>query len=322
MELKAREEVINKDYLFQKIDYYDVYRYYIGNFSVGQPISSPFRKDNNPSFSIYIKDGKLRHHDFGDDRYKGDCIDLVKQLFNLDTKEAILKIAKDFGISEGVDNSARITSTYTKPYISEKASHLIQISARRWSAEDIAYWKQFGITTTMLREDNVYPVKEAYLNKRRIGMWKDELVYAYQYDEGIKLYFPNREKKEKWKSNIPLTVVENQKVLENAKRVIITKAKKDRLVLSRYMDNVLNVQNETRACFTPEFVKKLEGKEVWINYDSDDVGVKNCTAITKEFGFKYVNVPREYLPVKDFSDLYKEHGEKVLLQVLKSKNLI
>lgn len=322
MEIKRRDETINKDQLFEKIDAYDIYRYYIGTFTIGQAISSPFRKDNNPSFCIYMKDGKLKHIDYADSTYGGDCIDFVKHLFNLGTKDAVKKIAKDFGIAKGVDESARITSTYTKPYISEKRHCFIQITPRKWTKEDIDYWGQFGITKDDLRADNVYAVKDAFINRRKVGIDKGELVYAYRYDEGLKLYFPNRKKEEKWKSNIPLTLVENEKVLENAQRVIITKAKKDRLVLSRYLDNVINVQNETRACFTSKFLKKLEGKEVWINYDSDDAGVKNCKIITTEFGFRYINVPREYLPVKDFSDLYRDYGEETLLQVLKSKNLI
>jgi 5S rRNA maturation endonuclease (ribonuclease M5) len=116
--------------------------------------------------------------------------------------------------------------------------------------------------------------------------------------------------------------VENRKVIQSADRIIITKSKKDRLVLSKYLDNVINVQNETRACFTESFVEELRDKEVWINYDSDDAGVKNCIKITEEFKYNYINVPRSYLPIKDFADLYRLHGEEVLLETLKSKDLI
>jgi hypothetical protein len=96
------------------------------------------------------------------------------------------------------------------------------------------------------------------------------------------------------------------------------------MVLSRYFPTVLSVQNESRACFTPEFLLALEGKEVWINFDSDEPGVKNCKIITEEFGFKYINVPRQYLTenIKDFADLYKHHGEKPITDYLKSKGLI
>ena len=288
MELAKREEIITKEFLFSKIDPYDVYRYYISDFTIGQARKSPFHKDTNPSFSVYMRDGKLRHKDHSDDKYRGDCIDLVQQLFNLDTKRATIKIAKDFGISEGKDESEKITSQYTKPFMDQKRYSFIQVKTRAWTKEDADYWKQFGITKEELKAEEVYPLKEVFINRRKERTDKDELFYAYRYDEGFKIYFPNREKGERWKSNIPITIVENIKILDDydPSVVLITKSKKDRLVLSRYFPYVLNVQNETRACFTEEFVKKLKGRIVWINYDSDDTGVRNCTNITNEFGYK------------------------------------
>lgn len=322
MKLEKREELISKEYLFSKISEYDVYKYYIGEFTIGQSRKSPFHKDNNPSFGIYMKDGKLYHKDFADDVYRGDAINLVEQLYSLDMNKAIKKIAKDFGITEGKDESARITSQYVKPFMDQKRHSFIQVTVRKFNQSDANYWKQFGITSAQLKEDNVYPLKEAWINRHRCPVLKDELAYVYRYDEGYKLYFPNRPKEDRWKSNIPLTIVENKKVIQGADRVIITKSKKDRLLLSRYLDNVVNVQNETRACFTESFVQELSGKEVWINYDSDDAGVKNCIRITEEFKYNYINVPRSYLPIKDYADLFRVHGEEVVIKSLKEKGLI
>ena len=324
MELQKKEEMITKEFLFSKIEPYDVYRYYIGNFTIGQKIKSPFRKDNNPSFGIFMRNGKLLYNDFGDDKYKGDCIKLVQQLFNLDMDKTIRKIAKDFGIAEGKDESERITSQYSKPFMDEKRHSFIQISTRSWSKKDADYWKQFGITKDQLKLEEVYPIKDLFINRRKQFIDKNEVAYAYRYPEGFKIYFPNREKEKRWLSNIPLTIVENLKILDeyDPSVVLITKSKKDRLVLSRYFPYVLNVQNETRACFTEEFVEKLKGRIVCINYDSDDTGVKNCIRITTEFGYRYINVPRTFLPVKDFADLYRVHGEDVLINCLQEKGLI
>lgn len=326
MELHKKEEIISKEFLFSKIEPYDVYRYYIGDFVIGQARKSPFHKDNNPSFGIYMRNGKLQHNDFADDRYKGDCIDLVQQLFNLDTKKATQKIAKDFGIADGKDESERITSQYTKPFIDEKRHCFIQVATRPWTKEDAAYWTQFGITKDQLKAEEVYPLKDVFINRRRQRVDKGELFYAYRYDEGFKIYFPNRPKGERWKSNIPITIIENSKILElyDPAVVLITKSRKDRLVLSRYFPYVINVQNETRACFTEDFVQRLKGRIVWINYDSDDAGIKNCTAITTEFGYRYINVPRIYLQegIKDYADLYRLKGEEVLINCLKEKGLI
>lgn len=326
MELAKREELINKEFLFSKIEPYDVYRYYIGNFTIGHIFNSPFRKDNNPSFGVYMRNGKLQHNDFADDRYRGDCIDFVQQMYNLDIKRATQKIAKDFGIAEGKDESERITSLYTKPFIDQKRHSFIQVSTRAWKKEDAAYWTQFGISKEQLKAEEVYPLKEVFINRRKVRTDKDELFYAYRYEEGFKIYFPNRPKGERWFSNIPLTKVENIKILDeyNPSVVLLTKSKKDRLVLSRYFPYVLNVQNETRSSFTSELVEKLKGKTVWINYDSDEVGVKNCIRITTEFGYRYINVPKVYLEegIKDYADLYRLHGEEAVINSLKEKGLI
>ena len=324
MELAKKEEIVTKEFLFSKIEPYDVYRYYIGEFTIGQVRKSPFHKDNNPSFGVYMRNGRLLHNDFSDDKYRGDCIDLVQQLFNLDTKRATKKIAKDFGIADGKDESERITSQYSKPFMDQKRHSFIQVSTRAWVKEDAEYWKQFGITKEQLKADEVYPIKDLFINRRKERTDKGELVYAYRYNEGFKIYFPNRPKGERWKSNIPITIVENIKILDDydPSVVLITKSKKDRLVLSRYFPHVLNVQNETRACFTEQFVERLKGRIVGINYDSDDTGVRNCTNITTEFGYRYINVPREFLPIKDFADLYRLYGEELLINILTQKGLL
>jgi 5S rRNA maturation endonuclease (ribonuclease M5) len=313
MKLDRKVQVITKSYIFAKISEYDVYRYYIGDFTIGQSRKSPFHKDNNPSFSVYMRDGKIQHRDHSDDQYRGDCINLVEQLYNLDIKDALKKIAKDFGIEEGKDESARITSQYVKPFMDQKRHSYIQVSVRKWNQDDANYWKQFGITSAQLKEDNVYPLKELFINKQRYGLSKDEIAYVYRYDEGYKIYFPNRPKEDRWKSNIPLTIVENRKVIQGADRVFIVKSKKDRLCLNSIFpdERIINVQNESVAAYTNELLQELKGKEVWISYDSDPAGKKASIKITKEFGFKHINVPDKYWEedsIKDWADLYKNYG--------------
>jgi hypothetical protein len=269
--------------------------------------------------------GQLRHKDFADSSYSGSGIEFVQQKYGLSIGDAMKKIAKNFGLLEQ-DNKIykEVLSTYTKPVMDIKRYTFIQINPRKWEQRDADYWKQFGITVDELKNEKVYPLKELFINRKREQFPQSELVYAYQYESGFKIYFPQREKGERWKSNIKTSIVENIKILQELDPavVLITKSKKDRLVLSRYFPYVMNVQNESRSCFTPEFVEMLRGRDVWINYDSDEAGVKNCTNITSEFGYKYINVPKNYLPVKDFADLYKEHGEEEVINVLKQKNLI
>jgi len=55
--------------------------------------------DKTPSASIYIKNGKVRIHDFGVN-FDGDIIDVLKKFFGLSFKDAIDYVVKVLGIEE------------------------------------------------------------------------------------------------------------------------------------------------------------------------------------------------------------------------------
>ena len=325
MHFSKKPDDITAELIYSKISDYDIYRFYMGEFTIGRPLCNHHRGDKNPSFVIYLgQGGHLFHRDYADEKYRGGPFDLLTQIFvGFDYDKALRKVAHDFGIQDSTSTDyQKITSKYSKPVIDMKRHAVIHLSARKFEAADLAYWAAYGITHEQLRAEEVYCVKEWSLNRRKQYIGPGELCFGYRYNEGFKIYYPNRTKDNgKWTSNVTTQLVENLAVLKGADRVLITKAKKDRMVLSRYFPAVLSVQNESRSCFTEAFVNQLKGKEVWINYDSDDPGVKACKAITDEFGFKYINIPKLYLPIKDFSDLYKTHGEQPIIDYLKSKGL-
>jgi hypothetical protein len=329
MQLARKEEPITLPLLMSKISEYDIYRYEIGDFTIGRAISNPLRKDTYPSLVVYMgESGHLFHRDYADEKYRGGCIDLVMQKYGLNYDGALKKIAKDFGIvNKDSQEYLKITSKYAKPVLDMKKHSLIQVKSRKWEKADLEYWAAFGISLDELRAEDVYCVKEWYLNHRKQYIAPGELCFAYRYPEGFKIYYPTRTKENgKWKSNISTSTVENIGCLKNCSKVLITKSKKDRMVLGKYFSCIISVQNETRSCFTEDFVNVLKGKEVWINFDSDEPGVKNCKIITSEFGYNYINVPKQYLqeenPIKDFADLYKKHGEEPIIKHLKQKGFL
>ena len=83
-----------------------------------------------------------------------------------------------------------------------------------------------------------------------------------------------------------------------------------------------------------EFMEEMErilntpikkGKEVWISYDSDPAGKKASIKITKEFGFKHINVPDNYWEedgIKDWADVYNKYGSNPIIEHFKKKGLI
>jgi hypothetical protein len=328
MHLARKADDITADLIYSKIDDYDIYRYYMGDFKVGTAICNHHRGDKNPSFVIYAgESGHLFHRDYADENFRGGPFDLIGQIYaGLNYDGALKKVAHDFWIADSSSmDYKKITSKYVKPTIDMKRHALIQVSARKWDEKDLAYWLQYGIAQEQLRREDVYCVKEWSLNRRKQYIGPGELCFAYRYSEGFKVYYPFHPKDTKWFGNITINTVENLSVLKKATTVLITKAKKDRMCLQNLFPDlaILSVQNESRACFNEAFVSALAGKEVWINYDSDEAGVKNCKKITEEFGYNYINVPRQYLSdkIKDFSDLYKQEGSDPIFKYFKSKGL-
>jgi hypothetical protein len=328
MQLEKRKPVIQIEDIFAKTDDYSIYRYYLGEFKVNGNISSPFRKDNNPSFGIYMKDGRLFHNDMGDAAYHGDCIALVQQLFNISYLEAIQKIAKDFGISNtGVDCCSRIVK-YTKPVLEQKRYTVIRCTVKsKFTKAEIEYWASFGITPEECKKEDIYAIKEWTLNGYKQEIKKGELCFGYLFPGiGWKIYKPLASKEDKWKSNIDMTLVENKCSIPGASKVLVTKARKDRVILSKLLPEwaVVNVQNESELCYTKEFVEMLQGKEVVVNYDCDPAGKKASLLVTKKYGFRHINVPDKYLEegIKDLADLYKKYGPDPIITHFKNKQLI
>ena len=97
----AKKVDLTIDAILDKVNDYEIYRYYVGHdFVLGKTFCSPFRKENDPSFSIIVsKSGKLHHMDYGDSSKRGDCVDFVRQLYmGMSYGRALKLIARDLGV--------------------------------------------------------------------------------------------------------------------------------------------------------------------------------------------------------------------------------
>lgn len=329
MVLQKRQELITLDTIFTKLSSYDIYKYYLQSFKIGIAIKNPLRKDSHPSFSIYEgKDGKLHHIDYADERYRGNCIDLVMQIYQIPFKEAVIKVGRDFGLTEGADEYKKIIEAYKQPEIAKKQSAKIQVSTKAWTTADRKYWGQYNLTVEELKEDSVYSLNEVYVNRSKFPIKKDELVYGYYYPEGFKIYMPERSKEQgKWISSIPTSLLEGIETLNGHPEVIVTKAKKDKLLLRKMFPQleIISCQNESGSGLTDEVLEKLKGKEIYINFDSDPPGKRASTIQTQRIGCKHINVPdSKYVEkgIKDMSDWYKEEGPEPIISHFREKGVI
>ena len=320
--------------VLQKISEYDIFRYYMPDRSwkINQATLSPFRNENNPSFLIGNRSGHLTFIDFGDTSKRGDCFTFCKMLFNLSTMDDVLRmIDRDFGLGflpgTSTDKYKAIQKEYKQPEELGKRYSLIQVVTRKFNNTELAYWNQYHQSIDDLRSNNVYAIKQLFLNRKRFPLKDTELRFGYLYDGHWKIYRPFGDKKSKWvPNNVPITAMDGKEDIVNCDVAFITKSKKDYMVMKKVFPCCCAVQNEGVACFSDENVEylKANSNRQILSFDADDVGVKNSQMITKLFNFEYANVPKKYLTegIKDWADLGAKYGLEAIEHYLKERQLL
>jgi hypothetical protein len=316
--------------IIEQIGEINVFKYYIPNLKINTPVLSIFRNEKNPSFIVYYRDNKVRYKDFGNGNYKGDCIDLVCQLFNLNKHDAIIKIQEDFGLlkSNPDQELKRVISSLpiTKDVKQKKAPDIV-VSTRSFNSNELDYWNDYYQDISDLKRENIYVPKKIWINKNPIDLKVSELTFCYYYPENDKwkIYFPFKEKSKKWLSNIPLTTSWGLENINKDKNTLICKSKKDYMVCRKIYSYVTGVQNESIAAFSEDFVNELKKNSKLIYYggDSDAPGKAASYLITQQFGFKHINPVDRLLPeTKDWADWAKITNLKTIEDYFKLKNII
>jgi hypothetical protein len=330
---KKKPISLTPESVLSKISDYDIFRMYMPNkgWELNRVTYSPFRKENHPSFVIGNRKGYISFIDFADTNLRGDCFTFVKLLYGLSTINDVLKlIDKDFGlgIADGkhTDDYKKIVSEYKQPESIKRIS-LIQAITRKFTNAELEYWNSYHQSVDDLRANNVYAIKKVYLNKQLISNIEKEMTFGYLYDGHWKIYRPHADKKNKWvPNNVPITAMDGLEDVKHCRIAFINKSKKDWLIMKKVIPSSCAVQNEGIACFSKENVDYLkENSDIQIlSFDSDVAGVQNSQQITKLFDFEYANVPRKYLKegIKDWSDLARVYGLKVIEDYLKEKDII
>lgn len=318
---------LTKELIINKIGAFAIYNYYINGLIIGKPILSPFRKEKNPSFVVKESKNGYYHKDYGALEFHGSCIDFVSQKFSLSFFEAIKKIAKDFGL---LQDGQIIEITREEPIKTEKKRiipDIIQVKAYPFKEQHLEYLSDFHISPTSLeifKDVKVVAIKEWALNRLKMPLKRKEVAFAFVHSSGIKIYRPNANKLEKWKSTIPYRQMFGLQNLENTEFGIITKGNKDGWVIGEHITkNVCCVQGEDLSAITPENIKWINQncKNVYLNFDSDPPGKRSSLAITKLTGWKHINVPDQYQEegIKDFAELCRKYGPEVLKAYFRTK---
>lgn len=324
--MNLNKETVSKEGLLKHLKDVDVYRYYTGKeVDLNTRISSPLRKDENPSFGYFIgNSGEICFKDFV--LGAGDFVKFVEWMFNLTFFEALSKIVIDFDLDYHFMYKHDIPKTdrvYDPTDFSSRENLLknsekfrLGKKSRPFTAQDYAYWYSYGIGAQTLEKYNVEAIDYIFVNGKPFYVSK----YGYAYTEmkdnkpSFKIYQPFNDKF-KWLNNHNDSVWQGWSQLpETGKELVITKSLKDVMAL----DNVVGIPAVSLQSESVKPKKHIidELKErftiIYILYDNDfdkptNWGRKLGSDLAVEFGFTWLEIPTKWQS-KDFSDLVKNHG--------------
>lgn len=303
---------------------WDTFTSEIPNLKVGRAFKSPFHKDMHPSASLVYKGDMW----FMKDWTTGEvytAVKFIQKKYSLTFGQAIQKIAVDSGLA---NSQLPVYKPVQQPDIEHFEKEVaINCFYKKWGKRQKEFWENTEVDEKHCEKYNVLSVDQAAIKHSRIGMKKDEIVWAYHTEDGkIKLYFPEREKGERFKGNVRGKFMWNFNNIGQCEKLIVIKSVKDMLVSTILFPCTVATQNEDSKIFIPEVVKKLEGvgKQIFVFYGSDDQGKSESQKITKEHSWKWVNCPNEYLK-EDINDAYsmvKKYSIKSLEELYKKKGIL
>lgn len=322
---------LNRDFVLSKISDSMIFGYYFGPFKLDQIYSSKFRKDNNPSTGFYVStSGKIIYNDLRTAE-KLDAFAFVQKLYKCSFAEAVKKVATDFGLITGQRSAAADKvmidmQNFDKSYKQQTKIHFV---ADKWTKENLSYWEEYHTTKDELKREGIYPIKKLYINEQFIPNKNNVLRYAltveHKSETLVKVYSPGDDTL-KWVSNIPLDIPFGFTDLPfEGENSFCAKAQKDRLVILKFLPDVIAAQNESISAISPQTASSLQFNYLrnFVGWDNDETGLDAMEQM-KDRGFIPVHVPIEWNEkgIKDFSDLAKIKGLGAVEKLLKQNGVI
>ncbi len=325
MKVKKIDRVTVEEIL-KKISQYDIYRFYFGEFVLSRKYLNWMRGDKDqPSFNIRAGESGLYHMDHGNSFYRGNCFNLVQQMYHCDFNSALHIIDRDFGLglAGGVLKDIKEIVIWKQPAIIERKKTVIQAVTKKLGKPEYDYWGRYELGQDDLRGE-VHNIKELWVNKEKVVIPDGELVFGYLFDDKYwKIYRPFNQKF-KWRTNAPIDLMYGLDSIKNCSTAIVVKSVKDRLVCRKFLSRCCaGTQNESEVAISDDnvrFIKENSERQIVI-FDNEDVGVNACK-FYNDVGFGYWNVPKRYYTkhkIKDPSDLVDMYGSKRLISEFEKK---
>lgn len=315
-------EQVTLERILRIVDELSIFNYYSSKkLSINKPVTSPLRKDNHPSFSLFkAKNGNLLYKDFAN----GDSGNVVKFVQTLQPGlrygEALQMIWDDL-VSNGTNNPPKPKYKSQQPPQNKR----IGVQRKYFTKTDDTYWEQYGLDREILKQYNVSPITRYWINDfEQVPKYKEtDPLYAYKVFDKFKIYRPLAKlKMDKWRNNCTVYDIQGfEQLPESDNLLIITKSLKDVMVLRKYGYTSIAPQSENATIPKP-IIDHLQTrfKNLIVFFDYDKGGIAGADKLCEKYNLNKVFIPKLYLDmynVKDISDFRKEMGDKKTKQILK-----
>lgn len=313
--------------ILDKMSEADILSYYLGITEVPCIINSPLRRDNNPSFGLYSKDGKKIYYIDLATKDSGGVFDLLGKMWNCKYTEVLARIHNDIiRMSKGnIKVNTHTPCTIKSNSVYNKDTDL-QCKVREWRSYDIDYWRSYGISLEWLKYAEVYPVSHKIIIKdnQRYILGADKYAYAYvEHKEDkitLKIYQPFNKNGYKWANKHDRSVISLwTKIPEYGDKVVICSSLKDALCLwANTGIPALAVQGEGYNMSDTAILElKRRYKDIYILFDNDKAGLEDAIKLSQQTGFHNLVLPI-FEGGKDISDMYKSCGKEYFVNTITS----
>jgi hypothetical protein len=264
--------------------------------------------DNDPSMYVFFssKTNDYRFKCFSTGK-TGSGIDLVKHLYDLNYRDAVLKLVDEY---KAFLNKEDYVST---PVIPVERWSIDSYKTRSWTTDDAKYWTQFNIGSKLLEKYNVKPLAEYVLSRGMESFSRrGSKVYGYFNANGdlCKIYQPGSEKKFLMIKNY----IQGWDQVEGKELLLVCSSLKDIMSIKSLgieCDCVAPNSENSSIDSIVEWIKAYPKK--YIIFDNDTAGIKAMERYKKEYGIPFIHVDLS----KDISDSIRDHGAKKVKEYLK-----
>jgi hypothetical protein len=229
---------ISKEWILKRVSEEDIFKRYLGiEPSLKGQFRNTLRTDKNADCSFYINSlGRWKFKDFAGG-FNWDCFNVVEYKENLSFKEALVRIAIDFGLIHGKEADAFLLATTERK---QKEKVQIRVKKRSWTKEDIKFWRERYISESQLARFNIYPISHAWFVKANIlvpAYYFTSNDPCYCYDFGnyeYKLYFPKRTSGKKFLQSASNYIQGFEQLPQFGNNLLYTKSMKDVVAIDNF----------------------------------------------------------------------------------------